>query len=444
MKIVIAGAGEVGSHLAMMLSDEEQDIIVVDTNHERLGELNDRFNLSTVEGSPTMFAPLRQAGVQHCDLFIAVMPTEANNIVACSMAKSLGARRTVARIENYGFMDEKNADFVRRMGVDRLIYPEYLAAQQILTALRITWARNWFEILGGEILVVGVKLREGAPVVGLQLKEFASTNHQFHVSAIKRGHDTIIPRGDDSLLPGDIVYFTLRPDHTAELVRLCGKRNHRIRNVMITGGSKIAVRLIAMSGGEFDYNIVEKDIENCRKLNRKCPQAEIFHGDARDPEVLHEAGIDRADAFIALTPSSESNILACLAAKDGGVKKTIAEVEDLQFVAQAEGMNIGTVINKKLLASSTIFQLLLDSDSSTSKCLALTDAEVAELEVKEGSRLTRAAVKDLHLSRDMTIAGLVRDGHGELVTGNTRFLPGDRVVVFCLSGSLHKIEKLFS
>ncbi len=444
MKIVIAGAGEVGSHLAMMLSNEEQDIIVVDTDHERLGELSDRFNLGTVEGSPTMFAPLRQAGVQDCDLFIAVTPTEADNIVACSMAKSLGARRTVARIGNYGFMDGKNAGFVRRMGVDRLIYPEYLAAQQILTALRITWARNWFEILGGEILVAGVKLREGAPVVGLQLKEFASTNHQFHVSAIKRGHDTIIPRGDDSLLPGDIVYFTLRPDHTAELVRLCGKRSHRIRNVMITGGSKIAVRLIAMSGGEFEYNIVEKDIDTCRKLNRKCPQAEIFHGDARDPEVLREAGIDRADAFIALTPSSESNILACLAARDNGVKKSIAEVEDLQFVAQAEGMNIGTVINKKLLASSTIFQLLLDSDSSTSKCLALTDAEVAELEVKEGSRLTRAAVRDLRLSRDMTIAGLVRDGHGELVTGNTRFLPGDRVVVFCLSGSLRKIERLFS
>lgn len=304
--------------------------------------------------------------------------------------------------------------------------------------------RSWFEILGGEILVVGVMLRQDAPIVGMPLKEFATTNHQFHVSAIKRGHDTIIPRGDDTLLAGDIVYFTLRPEHTAELVRLCGKRNHRIRNIMIVGGSKIAYRLIAMCGNELEFNIVEKDIEKCRKLNQKCPDAEIFHGDARDPEVLHEAGIDRADAFIALTPSSESNILACLTAKENGVKKTIAEVEDLQFVSQAEGLNIGTVINKKLLASSSIFQLLLDSDSSTSKCLALTDAEVAELEVKKGSKVTKAPVKDLHLSRDMTIAGLVHNGRGELVTGNTRIEPGDHVVVFCLSGSLHKIEKLFT
>ncbi len=444
MKIVIAGAGEVGSHLAMMLSFEDQDITVVDTNAKHLGELNDKYNLRTVEGNPTMFTSLRDAGADKCDLFIAVMPTETNNIVACSMAKSLGAKRTVARIENYGFMEEQNTDFVRRMGVDRLIYPEYLAAVEIRTALHTTWARNWFEILGGEIIVVGVKLRDDAPIVGMQLKDFASTNHQFHVSAIKRGHDTIIPGGGDFLLAGDIIYVTFRPEHSEELINLCGKRNHEIRNVMIMGGSKIAVRLIAMCGDEFDFNIVEKDIDQCRRLTMKCPDAEIFHGDARDPDVMHEAGIDRADAFIALSSSSESNILACLTAKESGVKKSIAEVEDLQFVAQAEGLNIGKIINKKLLASSAIFQILLDSDASTSKCLALTDAEVAELEVKPGSKITKSAVKDLGLSRDMTLAGLVRDGKGELVNGNTHFLPGDHVVVFCLAGSLHKIEKLFN
>lgn len=444
MKIVIAGAGEVGSHLAMMLSFEDQDITVVDTNHEHLGELNDKYNLRTVEGNPTMFTTLRDAGADQCDLFIAVMPTETNNIVSCSMAKSLGAKRTVARIENFGFMEEQNKDFVRRMGVDRLIYPEYLAACEIRTALYTTWARNWFEILGGEIIVVGVKLRDDAPIVGMQLKEFASTNHQFHVSAIKRGHDTIIPGGSDYLLANDIIYVTFRPEHSEDLIRLCGKRNHNIRNVMIMGGSKIAVRLIALCGDDFDFNIVEKDINQCRKLTMKCPDAEIFLGDARDPDVMHEAGIDRADAFIALSASSESNILACLTAKESGVKKSIAEVEDLQFVAQAEGLNIGKIINKKLLASSAIFQMLLDSDASTSKCLAHTDAEVAELEVKPGSRITRSAVKDLKLSREMTLAGLVRQGKGELVNGNTQFQPGDHVVVFCLAGSLHKIEKLFN
>ena len=444
MRIIIAGAGEVGSHLAAMLSYEDQDIIVIDSNTEHLNELNDRYNLSVVEGNPTMFAPLREADTGNCDLFIAVMPTESNNIVACSMARSLGAKRTVARISNYGFMDAQNTEFVQSMGVDRLIYPEYLAALEIRSALNITWALNYFEILGGEIVVAGVKLRDGAPIVGMQLKEFATTNRQFHVSAIKRGHETIIPGGNDYLLSGDIIYVTLRNEHADELIRLCGKRNHRLHNIMIMGGSKIANRLIALCGDEFDFNIIERDLNKCRKLLEKCPDAHVFHGDARDPEVLQEAGIEQADAFIALSDSSESNILACLTAKESGVKKTIAEVEDLPYVAQAEGLNIGKVINKKLLASSAIFQLLLDSDSSTSKCLALTDAEVADLEVKPGSKITRAAVKDLHLSREMTIGGLIRNGKGELVTGLTRFLPGDHVVVFCLAGSLHKIEKLFN
>ncbi len=444
MKIVIAGAGEVGSHLARMLSNENQDITVCDGDPTRLGDLNDKYNLRTVEGMPTMFSTLREARVQSCDLFIAVMPDESKNIVACSMAKSLGAKRTVARIDNYGFMDDQNTDFVRRMGVDRLIYPEYLAALQVLTALRITWMRHWFELQDGDLIVAGVRLWGNPPIVGMKLKDFAATNRHFHVCAIKRGHDIIIPRGDDLLLDGDIVYFTINREHIEDLIRVTGKRQHRIRHVMIMGGSKIAVRLIALAGSEFRFTIIEQDIETCRKLNQRCPDAEVFHGDGRDPDTLREAGLDTADAFIALTDSSEANILACLSAKDAGIKKTIAEVEDLQFVRQAENLNIGTVINKKLLASSAIFQMLLDTDSSTSKCLALTDAEVAELEVKPGAKITKAPVKDLKLSREMTLAGLVRDGKGMLVTGMTQFQPGDHVVVFSLSGSLHKIEKLFN
>ena len=182
----------------------------------------------------------------------------------------------------------------------------------------------------------------------------------------------------------------------------------------------------------------------CRTLSEYCPDSEIIHADARDIEVLREEGISDVDAFIALTDSSETNILACIMAKEFGVPKTIAEVENLQLISEAEGLNIGTTINKKLLASSTIFQLLLDVDESTTKCHALIDAEVAEIEAKPGSKITKGPVKDLNLSRDMTIAGLVRNGEGMLVTGNTVIQPGDSVVVFCLAGALHKIERLFN
>ncbi|MDE5750862.1 MAG: NAD-binding protein, partial [Duncaniella sp.] len=169
----------------------------------------------------------------------------------------------------------------------------------------------------------------------------------------------------------------------------------------------------------------------------------VINADPRDIDTMRDAGISDTDAFVAITDASESNILTCLTAKEFGVIKTVAEVENLQFVSQAEGLNIGTVIHKKLLASARIFQMLLDSDTSNSKCLAMADAEVAEIVARDGSKITSAPVKDLRLSRDMTIAGLIRDGVGQLVSGNTLIRPGDRVVVFTLGGAIHKTERLF-
>lgn len=444
MRIIIAGSGEVGTHLAKLLSFEEQDILVIDEDRERLNMLDASYNLMTVPGKPTSFLTQKEARVNNCDLFIAVTPHESTNLVACSIAKSLGAKTTVARISHYGFMDPENHDAMVRMGVDHLIYPEYLAAREIDTAMQHSWVRNWFELHEGQIILVGIRIRENAPLAGMQLKEFASTTGHFHVSAIRRNRETIIPRGNDYMQAGDVLYITSTREHVDDLITLCGKVQRKIRRVLIMGGSKIAIRLIDMSSDRYKFTIIDNNREMCTTLSEKCPNADIIHGDARDPEVLADARIDDCDAFIALSPSSESNILTTLAAKEAGIKKSIAEVEDIQFIPQAEALGIGTVINKKLLATSSIFQLLLDSDSSTSKCLALTDAEVAELVVRPGAKITRAAVKDLHLDRSMTLAALIRDNAGMLVTGNTRIEAGDKVLVFCLAGSLHKVERLFT
>ncbi len=443
MKIVISGAGDVGSHLARLLSHEDQDILVIDPDAEKLERLDAKYNLMTLTGNPTSFSTLREAQADQADLFIAVMPSESSNMLACAMAKSLGARRTVGRIENYDYMQPMNRAFATRMGVDQLIYPEDLAAEQIVTALERTWVRHWFEIHDGQIIVVGVRLHGNPPLVGMQLKEFASTNHSFHVSAIKRHNDTIIPRGDDRMLENDILYITTTRDHVADLLALTGKTPTRVRRVLVMGAGKIARRLIDMAGDRFKFTVIDRDIDACRRLSERCPEASVYHGDARDIDLWSDVGIDDIDAFIALTASSETNILACLTAKEEGVPKTIAEVEDIQFINQAEGLNIGSIINKKLLASSKIFQMLIDSDDNNARCLALTDAEVAEFEVRPGAKITKTPIKDVSIPRDITLAGLIRDGHGMLVTGGTHVLPGDRVVVFCLAGTLHKVEKLF-
>ena len=444
MRILIAGCGEVGSPLAKLLSREEQDITVLDEDSDKLAVLDANYNLLTVQGRPTSFRDLKAAGVEDCDLFIAVTPFETRNVVACAIAKSLGAAKTVARIDNYEFKDPANRAFFTSIGADDVIYPEYLAALEIITALNHNWARHWFELHEGQLILVGVKLREGAPLIDMQLKELGRTSHDFHVAAIKRHSETIIPGGDDRLKSNDIVYFMTTREHVDVLVELCGKVKRSIRDVIVMGGSRIAIQLCRMAGDKFRFKIIAPDRDTCIKLSERCPDALIINADARDTDVLRDAGISDTDAFIAISDSSESNILTCLTAKEFGVTKTIAEVENLQFISEAEGLNIGTVINKKLLASSRIFQMMLDRDTSSSKCLAMADAEVAEIVAKEGSKITRAAVKDLRLSRDMTIAGLIRDGVGHLVGGNTMIQPGDRVVVFTLSGVIHKVERLFS
>lgn len=444
MKIVIAGAGEVGSHLARLLSRESQDIIIIDADAARVEMLDSSCNLLGLAGQPTSISTLRTAIGGYCDLFIAVTPEETSNVLACIIAKNLGAKKTVARIDNYEFMQQSNGTFFHAHGIDALIYPEYLAAIEILKSLERNWVRNWFELHDGELIVLGVKIRENAPIAYKTLREITSENHYYHVSAIKRNQETIIPGGNDKLLPNDIIYFTTKREHVEELRELCSKTKIDIRKVLIMGGSRIAVRVVAMAGDKYRFRIIELDRNRCEQLAEKCPDARITCGDARNVDLLLDEGITEMDAFIALTDSSETNILTSLTAKECGVRKTIAEVENIQFISQGENLNIGTIINKKLLASGKIFQMLLDADVESSKFMALADADVAEIEVKPKAKVTRSAVKNLDLPRDMTIAGLIRDGHGMLVSGSTTIEAGDHVLVFCLANTIHKIERLFS
>jgi len=444
MKIVIAGAGEVGTHLAKLLSKEGLDIILIDADEAKLQSVDANYNLMTLTGSPTSFDVLKNANVNGCDLFIAVTPFETRNIVACQFAKKLGARKTVARIDNYEFLKPKYRNYFLEMGVDELIYPENFASLEIVTALNHTWVRNWFELYNGELILSGIKLRKNAQVIGLQLKDIAKSGHPFHICAIRRRHETIIPRGDDHLEEDDIAYFIFKKESLNKIMEICGKRDLDIKRILIMGGSRIGVQLTNMLDDSYRIKIIESDREKCYKLIEKVPEyCTVINGDGRDIDLLKEEGIEEYDAFIALTDSSETNILACLTAKEFGVGKTIAEVENIQFIAEAENLNIGTVINKKLLASSKIFQILLDFDSSNAKCLALTDAEVTEIVAKKDSKITKAQVKDLNLSHNMTIGGLIRDGKGMLVKGDSLIMPGDHVLVFCLSGAIHKVEKMF-
>lgn len=443
MKIVIAGAGEVGSHLAKLLSNENQDIILLDSDQTRLDVINDNYNLMTWNGSTSSFETLRDVGVADTDLYIAVTPYETRNITSCAIAKHLGAKKTVARIDNSEFLNPANGLVLKQIGSDFLIYPEDLAADEINLALSHNWARYWGELHDGNLLLIGVKLHSESPLINCKLKDLPVKAHDFHVAAIKRNNETIIPGGNDEILYDDIVYFITTPPFVQEVRELCGKKKKVIKKALIMGGSRIAIRFAKRFHDKYHLKIIDSDRDNCESMATALPDCEIVHGDGRDIEVLRENNIYQYDAFLALTDSSETNILTCLSAKEFGVPKTIADVENLQFISQAENLNIGTIINKKLLASSHIFKILLDADQNNAKCLALADAEVAEMVVRHGAKITKAPVKDLRLPFGMTIAALARNNQFMLVGGNTEIQAGDFVVVFCLNGTISKIEKWF-
>lgn len=446
MKIIIAGAGAVGTHLAKLLSREKQDIILMDEDEEKLGRMGNNFDLMTVNGSPTSISGLKEAGVAGADLFIAVTPNESQNMTACMLATNLGAKKTVARIDNYEYLLPKNKEFFAKLGVDSLIYPEMLAAKDIVDAVKMSWIRQWWEFAGGALVLLGTKMRETAEILDVPLYELGGRNIPFHIVAIKRGNETIIPRGDDTIRLHDIVYFTTTKKYIPYIRKIAGKENYAdIRNIIIMGGSRIAVRTVQILPEYMRTKIIENDINRCNRLSELVDDdVMIINGDGRDIELLTEEGIKNTEAFVALTGSSETNILACLAAKRMGVTKTVAEVENIDYISMAESLDIGTVINKKFIAASHIYQMMLDADVSNVKCLTFANADVAEFTVKQGARITRSQIKDMGLPKGATIGGLIRNGEGILVTGNTLIQKNDHVVVFCLGMMIKKLERFFN
>lgn len=444
MKIIIAGAGEVGTHLAKLLSQENQDITLMDSNEDNLNLPFD-LEIMTVAGNPTSLSDLNQAGIKGADIFIAVTPEESVNITACILASSLGAKKTIARISNGEYLHPKNKPFFENLGVHSLICPEALAAEEIASALKTPWSRQWWELADGKLVLLGVKIRDNAPIVNKYLFDLSSEEKMYHIVAIKRGNTTIIPRGSDQILSEDILYFATLPQYIDTIKEHTGKEDIRINKTTIMGGSRIGVRASYLLPHNIKIKIIEINKDKSYRLAEKVDSnVLIINGDGRNTELLLQENIRDCDAFIAVTGNSEANVLACVAAKNLGVPKTIAEVENIDYIQMAENLNIGTVINKKIIAASHIYQFLLNADVSTVKSLTFANAEVAELVARDGSKITRKQVKNLNLPKDMTLGGTIRDGEAYMVNGESQIQAGDHVVVFCLDTAMRKIEDFFN
>lgn len=446
MKIIISGAYAIGLHLARLLSRDNEDITLIDPDEERLEQVGSDLDLLTMPAQPTSLKALKDVGTQHADLFIAVSPNEAQNIAACVTAKALGAKKTVAKVDHPEFITPEEKAFFAKLGIDSLIYPEMLAAKDIINGLKMSWVRQRWDLHDGELVMLGIKLRETCKILDRTLRELCGPDDPYHIVAIKRGSTTIIPGGNDALRLYDTAYFMTTKQHIPYVRQLVGKEHYDdVKNVMIMGGGATAVRAAKTMPQYMNTKIIELSAERCEQLNDLLDNEEalIICGDGRDLTLLREEGIKSTQAFVALTGNAEANILACLAAKRLGVRKTVAMVENTDYVSMAESLDIGTIINKKDIAASHIYQMMLDANVSNVRFLMTTNADVAEFIPKEGSRVTKKAVRELNLPRGVTIGGLVRGGKGMLVSGNTHINAGDSVMVFCHGTNMKKVEKLF-
>lgn len=448
MKIIIAGAGEVGFHLAKLLSYESQDITLIDNNRDNLVYADTHLDIRTLKGDASSISILKEAQVKNVDLVIGVTSSESTNITVCVLAKQLGAKRTIARISNTEFLENKEELGFVKFGIDELISPEALAASEIELLLNQSAFNDSYEFEDGALTMIGLNLSRTAMFVGKTVKDAAAIFPKLHFVpiAIQRfgTQYTLIPRGDTQFKEGDQVYFVTTNDGVEELYKLTGKVKQTIKNIMILGGSKIGRKTASdLSRNNFNVKLIESDREKAFDLADELPKVLVINSDGRNVELLEEENIHDMDAFIAVTGNSETNIMSCLVAKSKSVKKTIALVENMDYFQLSHSIGIDTLINKKLLAANNIFRYIRKGEVVAMTKLNNMNAELLEFIVKPSSQVCDKKIKDLDFPRSAIIGGIIRNGEGLIALGDFLIKAKDRIVVCCLPRSINKVEKLF-
>ena len=452
MKIVIEGAGEVGSHLAKMLRAEGNEVVVIDDNAERLSRLASYADVETVEGGTASIDTLKEAGAGTADLFIAVYPRSSQevNVVCAILAKKLGAEKSIARIGNEEYLSSENRLLFKEMGIDLLFYPERMAADEIVDQLKHTAMSDVMEFAHGRLQLGMFKLDEDSPVLDLTLGEFMNSlspeeASEFRVIAISRNDRTIMPKTDSRFFFGDMVFTISKREGLEALAARFGREEITTKSVMILGAGQITemvARNLVKQG--LRVKIIEQDREKCIALSAKMPKSvEIINGNGRNSDFLFEEGISDFDAFLALTGSDETNVLSCVIAKKFGVARTVAEIENNEYIHLAEELSVDNVINKKLVTTGRIFRYTLGGKARIVKYLTGSDAEILEYTVQPGSPITKGMIKDLKFPSDAIVGGVIRGNESFIAVGTTMIQDYDRVAIFSLPEAVKEVDRFF-
>lgn len=445
MRIIIAGIGDVGYHLAKQLSQESHDIIAIDTNQQRLSYTDSMTDVMTITGSSTSINVLLDAKVDKADLLVAVTSSEEVNITTSILGKKLGAKKTIARISNAEYQDPKYSLNFPEMGIDYMIYPEELAAMETVNLILRTAATDILEFEKGKLTVMGLRLDKNAPVMHKKIYEVAQEYHpvNFRIVAIYRNFRTIIPSGNDRFLPNDQVFVITVQSGIETVLKLAGKENIKFENIMVLGGGKIGRRVAEVLEKSMKVKLIESDQEKSFELADMLHETLVIRGDGRDIDLLAQEGIVDMDAFIALTEDAETNIISCLMAKHLGVTKAIALVDKVDYIPLTQTIGLDSLINKKLIAANSISRFIRRGEVLAVASLEGIDAEVLEYVATSDAPITKKQVKDLHFPQDAIIGGVIRGNESFIIVGDSQIKPNDKVVVFSLPGAAKKTVKFF-
>jgi trk system potassium uptake protein len=445
MNIIIAGDGEVGFYLAEALVNSNHNITIVDPHEDLLKLVESHADLLTIVGESNSVAILKQANVSKADLVISVLHSEPINILTAILAKKLGAKYTIARVNTLQNLKEENKKIYYELGIDVMLSPEDIAGHEVVKLLQQPAAIEIFELSEGKLQVLLIRITSEASVVNQSLNDIAAKydNLNFRAVAIHRGDDTFIPHGDTVFMPNDFVYVITKPEGIDELLKLGGKQDLEINTIMLVGGGRVGKVIAQQLESELNIKLIEKDYERSVKLTDLLDETLVINGDARDINLLEDEGIEGVDAFIAVTNSSETNILTCLHAKKFGVKKTIALVENLDYIEISQNIGIDTIINKKLSAASYMIKHAMGDEVASLKCLSGINSDVVEFIAKKDSQVTKKPIKNLHVPNGALIGGIIRGEKSYIAVGDFQIQENDNVVVFALPGISNKIEKMF-
>ncbi len=445
MRIVIAGAGAVGFHLAKMMANEAQNIYIIDDNEERLNYVQSHIDVYGVHGNAKDIDVLKEVKVSNCDLLIAATSSEETNLLVCINGKKLGAKRTIARISNYEGIGTDMIDLYSSLGVDNIISPVELASQEIKRLINVSALTNDYEFEGGKLSVFGISISNTSPLKDRSVvdTQHLNPNQSFKPIAVLRNDETIMVQGDTVLLENDIVYFVSTPKSINEITKICGQECYQIKNVMILGGSRIGVLTAEMLEKDYNVILIEKDKKKAEEIAEHLKHTLVINADGTDVGSLEEESIEDMDAFISVTGNSETNIISSLVAKAHGVRKTIAGVENIDYINLSHNIGIDTLINKKMIAASNIFKFIRKGEVAAIANLHGVDGEIIEFNVKADTKITSKPLRDLKIPHTANIAGVIRGKEGFIPFGGFQLQEGDKAVVFTRTDSIHIIEEFF-